>query len=91
MTGKEITLKEKVRKFWDEDPCGSFGVEYEKGSLEFFEQIEEHRYQVEPFIHSVAQFSRWRGKKVLEVGCSLGTDLLQFARAGADVYGLDLA
>ena len=35
-------------------------------------------------------FENWKGKKVLEVGCGIGTDLIQFLRAGADVYGIDL-
>lgn len=41
-------------------------------------------------MHSVAGFDQWRDKRLLEVGCGLGTDLLQFARGGAHVCGLDL-
>ena len=83
--------KSKVREYWDRQPCGTGGVHFPEGSLEFFDEIENHRYNVESFIHSFAQFTRWHDKKVLEVGCGCGTDLLQFARAGAKVYGVDLS
>jgi len=84
-------LKDRVREYWDNKPCGTGGVRSEEGSIEYFEEIENHRYNVEPFIHSFAQFTHWHGKKTLEVGCGCGTDLLQFARAGAETYGVDLS
>lgn len=84
-------LKEQVRKYRDKEPCGTGKAKGKEGSLEFFEEIENYRYRVEPFIHSFAQFTRWYGQKVLEVGCGAGTDLLQFARAAAMVCGIDLS
>ena len=82
--------KQVVKEFWEESPCGTIGVREEEGTLPYFEKIEEERYALEPFIHQCAQFTRWRGKRVLEVGCGAGTDFLQFARAGAEPYGVDL-
>lgn len=82
--------KNKVRTFWDSKPCGAEGIPF-PGSIEYFEAITKHRYQLEPFINKYAQFDKWSGKKILEVGCGIGSDLLQFAKAGADVIGIDLS
>jgi len=37
------------------------------------------------------EFERWRGKKVLEIGCGIGTDTINFARHGAQVTTVDLS
>ena|SRR6266849_2975355 len=84
---------EIVRTYWEKNPCGASRKlvgDVPELSREWFERIEEYRYSVEPFIHSVAQFTRYSGKKVLEVGVGVGTDHLQWARAGAECYGIDL-
>ena len=84
------TLKEAVRAHWEAEPCGSRLADAEPGSREFFAQVEAERYRLEPFIPSFAEFERWRGKRVLEIGVGLGTDFVGFARAGAHVTGIDL-
>src|SRR5438045_6343084 len=38
----------------------------------------------------VMGFDKFAGKRLLEVGCGMGTDLLQFARGGAICTGIDL-
>jgi len=83
-------LKEAVRGFWESEPCGSTLTQLEPGSVEYYEDIERKRYALEPFIPSFAEFHRWRGKRVLEVGVGLGSDFVNFARAGAELSGVDL-
>lgn len=82
--------KKIVQKYWEENPCGTQFAKSKEDLKRYFGEIEEHRYNVEPFIHSFAQFSRWKGKKVLEVGVGVGTDHVQFARSGAILTGIDL-
>lgn len=79
-----------MRAHWEAEPCGSRLADAEPGSREFFDQVETERYRLEPFIESFAEFARWRGKRVLEVGVGLGSDFVRFARAGANVTGVDL-
>jgi len=53
--------------------------------------VEKRKYFVEPHIPGFAEFKKWKGKRVLEIGCGIGTDAVNFARAGADYTGVDLS
>lgn len=86
-------MNSEVRKYWEAQPCGTgdaVTLEAAAHTKEWYERIEEHRYRLEPYIHAVAQFSRYHGKQVLEIGVGAGTDHLQWARAGAVCAGVDL-
>lgn len=83
-------LKERVRAFWEEEPCGTKTADAQPGTREFFEQVERRRYELEPFIPPFADFERWHGCDVLEVGVGLGTDFVRFVRTGARATGIDL-
>lgn len=83
-------LKERVRAFWQAHPCGTKFSDAEMGTPEFFELIEAHRYTKEWHIPEAADFAGARGLSVLEIGCGLGTDGSQFAKAGAHYTGVDL-
>ncbi|HEX2978576.1 MAG TPA: class I SAM-dependent methyltransferase [Candidatus Babeliales bacterium] len=86
----QYQLKESVKKYWNKASCGTGIARGQKFSRDYFQQIEEYRYQIEPEIFAFAQFTRFRGKRVLEVGVGAGTDFLQWVRAGAKAYGIDL-
>jgi len=84
--------KLRAREQWSQDPCGAeYDREHELGTREFFDEVERYRYkEYAPWMPRLMEFEKFRGAKLLEVGCGMGTDLLQFARGGARCTGIDL-
>ena len=84
--------KLRAREQWGQDPCGAeYDREHELGTREFFDSVERYRYEkYAPWMPRVMGFDQFRGSRLLEIGCGMGTDLLQFARGGARCVGVDL-
>jgi ubiquinone/menaquinone biosynthesis C-methylase UbiE len=79
-----------VRSFWNANPCQS-RLSQEAERRRYFEEISRKRFQGREWhVPIVAKFDSFRGKDVLEVGCGVGTDGIEFARNGANYIGVDL-
>ena len=81
----------RVKEYWDQRPCNVRHSTQPVGTKRYFDEVEARKYFVEGHIPGFAEFERWRGKKVLEIGCGIGTDTINFARHGAQVTSVDLS
>ena len=82
---------EKVYKFWNDRPCNIKHSNKPVGSKEYFIEVTNKKYKVEPHILTFAEFENYNLKKVLEVGCGIGTAAQSFIESGAIYTGIDLS
>ncbi len=81
--------KQLLHDFWNEKSCGE-ELLLTGDSAAAYERQRQLRYELEPFIPAFAEFPRWAGSRVLEIGVGLGADHQSFAAAHAELHGIDL-
>ena len=82
---------QEVQGYWDRRPCNIRHSPKPVGTQEYFDEVETRKYFVEPHIPAFADFPRWGGKEVLEIGCGIGTDSVNFVRHGAKLDIVELS
>jgi ubiquinone/menaquinone biosynthesis C-methylase UbiE len=87
----QADLISRIAAYWDEHIHDLAITSYPAGTREFFQQLDEYRYDKLNYLSRVVDFDGYKGKNLLEVGCGAGIDLVRFARGGANVTGIDLS
>lgn len=83
-------VQDRVRAYWNSQPCDSELSKQERLSREFFVDIERQRYTLQPHILKIMSKIDWRGKRMLEVGAGIGTDARTLIGKGAVYTGINI-
>ena len=82
---------EQIASYWNHRIHDLEMTDQPVGSKAFFDDLDEYRFDKLHYLPKVVDFSAFRGQRLLEVGCGIGTDLVRFAKGGTRVTGIDLA
>ena len=72
-TMENATARDNAIRQGTEHPCGA--VDGDETSLSYFEEVERLRYEQQSWQAAVFRFDQYQGRRVLEIGVGLGTDL----------------
>lgn len=88
----EIVTIEAVRDYWNKKNIPQqWYSRQEPFTLPWFNELSYKRYTLYyPYLKTEAEFEHHSGEQVLEIGCGIGTDLVEYAKHGAIVTGVDL-
>lgn len=97
--------KNDIKSWWAENPM-TYGEthgradykdsSHEMGSREFFDRIDNEFYSWNNPLHKkkpfdkIFPYEKYKNKKVLEIGCGLGTMLMNWSKNGSECTGVDL-
>ena len=95
-------LKKEIMEWWSKhnmDLDWSRPQNVEKGTWEYFRETDRrwfnwHRpflHQKYPMMHEILDMRAYKGKKVIDIGCGVGTMFEQWSALGAEITGIDMA
>jgi SAM-dependent methyltransferase len=80
-----------VRRYWNQHIHDLEITTHPVGTPGFFADLDQYHFEKLHHLLKLVDFNGYRGRRVLEVGCGAGTDLVRFAQGGAVVTGVDLS
>ncbi len=80
-----------VRRYWNARIHDLEISTHAPGTPGFFADLDQYHFEKLHHLLRMVDFSAWRGRRVLDVGCGAGVEVVRFARAGARTFGVDIA
>ena len=80
-----------MRAYWNAHIHDLTITKHPSGSPEFFRDLDDYHFDKLHHLLTLIPFDGLAGRRVLDLGCGTGVDLVRFARGHAKVVGVDLA
>jgi SAM-dependent methyltransferase len=81
----------EVRAYWNHRIHDLDISSHPPGTPGFFADLDDYHFDKLHHLLRLIDFDAYRGRRVLDVGCGTGVDLVRFARGGAVAAGVDVA
>lgn len=81
----------RVREYWNAHIHDLEITSHPPGSPGFFTDLDDYHFEKLYHLLRLVPFDGMKGRKVLDVGCGAGVDLLRFAKGGALATGVDIS
>lgn len=82
---------DRVRAYWQSHIHDLEISTHAPGTPGFFADLDQYHFEKLHHLLRLVDFTAWKDRDVLDVGCGAGVEVVRFARAGARVVGVDIA
>jgi SAM-dependent methyltransferase len=86
---QDSSLGVQVRTYWNSHIHDLAITRHEVGSAGFFADLDQYHFEKLHHLRRLVEFAGAPGRRVLDVGCGTGVDLVHFVQGGASATGVD--